>query len=152
MNKNILGLIIVILLITAGVWFYSKGTKSGYIKNESSSVQIGMPVPGSNVPENIVNPAGESGAVKEFTVIGANFSFTPSSITVNKGDKVKITLKNSGGFHDLLIEGYDVGTPKIQAGAESSFEFVADKAGTFEYYCSVGNHRAEGMRGTFTVK
>ena len=26
------------------------------------------------------------------------------------------------------------------------------KAGTYEYYCPVGNHEAEGMKGTLTVK
>ena len=26
------------------------------------------------------------------------------------------------------------------------------KAGTYTFYCPVGNHRAEGMEGTLTVK
>ena len=31
-------------------------------------------------------------------------------------------------------------------------EFVVDKAGTFEYYCSVGNHRQMGMVGKLIVE
>jgi plastocyanin len=29
---------------------------------------------------------------------------------------------------------------------------VADKNGSYEYYCSVGNHRASGMVGVITVE
>ncbi len=31
-------------------------------------------------------------------------------------------------------------------------EFTADKKGTFEYYCSVGEHRVNGMKGKFIVE
>ena len=51
-------------------------------------------------------------AVKEFTVSGQNFSFEPSSITVKKGDKVKITFKNTQGFHDFRIDELGVATNK----------------------------------------
>jgi nitrosocyanin len=94
----------------------------------------------------------QDGAVKEFTVEGKNFSFTPSTMTVNKGDTVKITFKNSGGMHDFKIDEFNVATKQIQSGASETVEFTADKAGTFDYYCSVGNHRAMGMQGTLTVK
>jgi len=30
--------------------------------------------------------------------------------------------------------------------------FVADKAGEYEFYCSVGQHRANGMVGKLIVK
>lgn len=34
----------------------------------------------------------------------------------------------------------------------TSVTFVADTLGTFEYYCSVGNHRAQGMVGNLVVE
>ncbi len=92
-----------------------------------------------------------SASVKSFTVEGKNFSFSPSTLTVKKGDKVKITFKNSGGMHDWVLDEFNAKTKQIAAGASETIEFVADKAGTFEYYCSVGNHRAMGMKGTLTV-
>ena len=91
-------------------------------------------------------------SVKEITVSGKSFAFTPSTITVNKGDKVKIIFKNTGGFHDFVIDEFNVETPTIQSGQEATAEFTADKAGTFEYYCGVGNHRQMGMKGTLVVK
>ena len=89
---------------------------------------------------------------KKFIVEGKNFSFSPSMITVKKGDTVSITLKNVGGTHDLKVEGYEVGTQKITDGQEETFTFVADKVGNFEYYCSIGTHRSMGMKGTLIVE
>lgn len=34
----------------------------------------------------------------------------------------------------------------------TSVTFVADETGTFEYYCSVGNHRGQGMIGKLIVE
>lgn len=87
-----------------------------------------------------------------FTVTGNNFAFAPSTMTVKKGDTVTITFKNSDGFHDLVIDELSgATTSRIKGGEEETITFVADKAGTFEYYCSVGEHRAMGMVGTLTV-
>jgi plastocyanin len=78
--------------------------------------------------------------------------FTPSTINVNEGDRVKIVFKNTQGFHDFVIDQYGVATKQTNAPAEEVIEFTADKAGSFEYYCSVGEHRAMGMKGTLVVK
>lgn len=101
-----------------------------------------------------VNPAptiDPKAPVKEFTVDGTNYAFSPSTITVNKGDTVKITFKDDDGRHNLVINGYNVATNIIDGGSEDSITFVADKTGNFEYYCSVGNHRDQGMTGTLVV-
>lgn len=94
----------------------------------------------------------ESGNVKEFIVTGSPFKFVPATITVKKGDTVKITFKNLGGTHDFVIDELGVKTKTLPAGGEEVVQFVASKAGTFEYYCSVGNHRAMGMVGKITVE
>ena len=91
-------------------------------------------------------------AVREFTVTGRAFSFTPSTMTVNKGERVRITFNNAAGTHDLVVDGYNVRTKILQGGESETIEFVADEAGTFEYYCSVGTHRQQGMKGTLTVE
>ena len=109
-----------------------------------AATDSGMAATGSSQP---------SGATKEFTVTGSGFKFDPATLTVNKGDKVKITFVNSAGTHDWVLDGYtNVKTKVIQGGQQETIEFTADKAGTFEYYCSVGNHRQMGMKGTLVVK
>ena len=160
MDKTI-WIIVVIVVIVGGSWIYyekkSASDDAGNVKMETTGANNynnsapAVTNQSSNTVETSVSVTTNIVSVKEFTVNGSNFSFSPSSMSVKKGDRVKITLKNTGGFHDLRIEGYDVGTSQIQAGQEASFEFTADKAGTFVFYCSIGNHRAMGMVGTMTV-
>lgn len=85
-------------------------------------------------------------------VEGENFSFAPNEIKVKKGDKVTINFKSASGFHDFVIDEFDVATKQVQTGEMSSVTFTADKVGSFEFYCSVGNHRAMGMVGTLVVE
>ncbi|MFA6005696.1 MAG: cupredoxin domain-containing protein [Patescibacteria group bacterium] len=89
---------------------------------------------------------------KTFTINGGNFYFVPNSIMVNKGDTVTIVFKNDGGMHDFIIDELDVKSQTIQTGTSETVTFVADKVGSFQYYCSVGSHRKLGMFGTLTVK
>jgi plastocyanin len=50
-----------------------------------------------------------------------------------------------------VIDEFNVKPKQIGANAEDSVEFTADKTGSFEFYCSVGNHREMGMKGTLVV-
>lgn len=110
-------------------------------------IEAGADVSGAGVSGS----ASASATLKEITVTSTGMAFNQKTLSVKKGDRVRITYTNGGGTHDLKVDGYNVGTRVISGGASETFEFVADKAGTFEYYCSVGNHRAMGMKGTLTV-
>lgn len=97
----------------------------------------------------------ESGAmmeVKEIVIEGSNFKFDPNTITVKKGEKTKVVFKNVGGMHDFKVDELGIATEVIKDGEEETVEFTADKAGTFEFYCSVGQHRQMGMKGTLVVE
>ncbi|MEK7176828.1 MAG: plastocyanin/azurin family copper-binding protein [Patescibacteria group bacterium] len=158
-NKLIVALLILLVLTGGFLLFKNKSVAPTEIEVENT-----MPVPGSEVDEMIVgnesapvpSPAPSATsltpAVKEFTVDNEMFSFKPSSLTVNKGDTVKITFRNTGGTHDLKIDEFKAATRLLSTGEQQTITFVADKAGSFEYYCSVGNHRAQGMWGTLTVR
>lgn len=90
--------------------------------------------------------------VKSFTFEAKNFSFSPNESRVKKGDKVKVTLKVTQGFHDFVVDEFNAKTKQISEGNSDTVEFTADKTGTFEFYCSVGNHRAMGMIGKLIVE
>lgn len=92
------------------------------------------------------------GEVKEFTVVGDDFSFDKKEIKVKEGDTVKIIFQNKKGFHDWVLDEFDARTKQLQAGSEETIEFVASKKGTYEYYCSVGKHRQMGMVGKLIVE
>lgn len=91
-------------------------------------------------------------ATLTFTVDGGNFYFTPGTIKVKKGDTVIINFKNDGGMHNWVLDEFQVTMAPIKTGQTAAVQFVADKAGTFEYYCSVGSHRAMGMKGQLIVE
>jgi plastocyanin len=95
----------------------------------------------------------EDGDEKIFTVTASPFKFDPAEIRVKKGDEVKIIFKNAGGMHDWVVDEFEgAHTKQIKSGETDTITFVADKAGTFEYYCSVGNHRQMGMKGDLIVE
>ncbi len=94
----------------------------------------------------------QQSSLREFTVYGFKYGFTPSEIRVKKGDRVKINFISEDSDHDLVITGISVRTKVIDEGETDSIEFTADKTGTFEIFCSVGDHREEGMIGKFIVE
>lgn len=98
--------------------------------------------------------ASAASAPKDVTVsvTGKNFSFEPSTITVNKGDTVTIEFTSEQGFHDFSLDEYSLRTRAVNTGESASVTFVADQAGTFNYYCSIGSHRELGMEGVIIVK
>lgn len=83
---------------------------------------------------------------------GDDFSFSQEEIRVKQGDTVKITLNAIDMPHDWVVDELDARTAIAQPGETVEVEFVADEVGEFEYYCSVGQHRANGMVGTIIVE
>ena len=99
-----------------------------------------------------VSDASTGSEVHEVTITASNFKFDLSTIKLKKGERVRIVFKNSEGMHDFKIDEFDAATKKIRANETDTIEFTADKAGTFEYYCSIGSHRQMGMKGTLVVE
>lgn len=91
------------------------------------------------------------GDIKQIELVASNFKFEPDSFAVNVGDTVTISFKNTEGFHDFTIDEFKVKSKTIEAGATEQITFIADKKGTFQFYCSIGQHKAMGMVGTLVV-
>jgi plastocyanin len=89
--------------------------------------------------------------VAVFKISGKNFSYSPNRITVKKGQKIRIEFTSESGFHDLVIDEFKASTMRVNTGGNANVEFTPTEAGTFEFYCSVGQHRANGMVGTLVV-
>lgn len=142
--------ILVIVAIGAIVFMTRNGSKTS---SETSNTPTAAPTQATQQPaEGSAMEEKKESAVKTFTIEGSSFKFTPNTMAVNEGDTVKITFKNVQGFHDFVIDEFSVKSKTISAGQTEEVEFVASKKGTFEYYCSVGNHRAMGMTGKLTVQ
>lgn len=146
-------IIVVALLIIGGAYWVMSQNKSATTGQENTSsersgdVESSMPA----ADEQDVDESEVTGEEKTFKVTGSPFKFDPAEIRVNKGDTVIIVFTNSSGTHDWVIDQFDARAKQLQSGQTETIEFVADKAGTFEYYCSVSNHRAQGMVGKLIV-
>ncbi len=153
-NKMMLyGGVLLLVVIAAGVYyFYSMSKKATSPDQMSQGDQVSTQPAASSAVNVESSTSAVMGAVKEFTVSGTNFKFTPATLSVNKGDKVRITFKNTGGTHDFAIDEFNAKSKTINGGTEDVLEFTANKAGIFEYYCSVGKHREMGMKGTLMVQ
>ncbi len=112
-----------------------------------TSNDIGMeyPFPDEPIPTTV------PGATV-ITVKGVDFAYDVKEIRVKKGDTVTLNFESEAGFHDWVVDEFSARTEKVRAGGKTSVTFVADKTGTFEYYCSVGSHRANGMVGNLIVE
>lgn len=166
MNKNAtLGIIVVVLVILIGGFMLANRSEAPAVVDTgaSSVAPTGSASPSASPsvsPSASATPGASvgagvnvtTGAVKSFTVSSNNFKFSPTEIRVKKGDRVKVTLNNVSGFHDFVIDEFNVKTKQINGAGTDTVEFVASKSGTFEYYCSVGQHRQMGMVGKLIVE
>lgn len=145
MKNNVLVVVVLVALAGGVMWYMNK---------PASAPAAEQTVPESNSVMTASGTAGAVGAddVKEIVVDGSEFKFAPATITLKKGEKVRLVLKNVGKMpHDFVVDELNVKTKIIKGGEEDVVEFTPDTAGTFEFYCSVGSHRAMGMKGTLTV-
>jgi len=93
-----------------------------------------------------------SGGVKEFTIEASEFKFTPSTISVNQGDSVRINFTNAGLYpHSFSIDEFGVSGSILAPNGSEVIEFIASRAGSFTFYCAVPSHRERGMNGTLIV-
>jgi plastocyanin len=153
MKKPLLIPAIVGIVIIAGlaIFFQTRNQKTPTTVMEQSDLMQQVE-PSSSTPPSNSAMTSDNGEVKTFTVDAQNFSFSMKEIKVKKGDRVKIVLVNKGGFHDWVVDEFNAKTKQIGAGSTDTIEFTADKVGTFQFYCSVGNHRAMGMVGNLIVE
>ena len=75
------------------------------------------------------------------------------TLSANVGDTVRVTLTGGDAVeHDIAFPDFNAKSDHIiGTGSTSTFEFVADKPGTFTYNCLLAGHKEAGMIGKFEV-
>ena len=150
-TKAQIGIMLLILLLVVALvgayTYYAYGPKA-MDDNDKGSL-----IPDSGTTDGAIDSGKtDISNVKEFTIEATSFKFTPADIQVNQGDTVKINFVNKEGFHDFVIDEFSLArTQKLSTCGSQTIQFVADKKGTFESYCSVGTHRQMGMVGKLIV-
>lgn len=90
--------------------------------------------------------------VKEISMTARQFSFEPSVIEVNKGDKVKLQITSTDVTHGISLPVFGI-NKRLPPGRTVEVEFTADRTGTFSFACSVYCGSGHGrMKGKLIVK
>lgn len=81
-------------------------------------------------------------------MIASRFKFEPETLQVMEGDRVRLTLRSTDTEHGFSIKKMNVKVAVPKTGEPVTVEFVADKAGTYEFkcseYCGSGHGRMKG--------
>lgn len=85
------------------------------------------------------------------TVTSRRYEFSPSRIEVMQDDVVRVTLVAEDIPHSFTIDEYRI-AKRAAPGRPVTFEFRADRPGTFTYYCNLSNDEGcRDMRGELIV-
>jgi cytochrome c oxidase subunit 2 len=89
---------------------------------------------------------------REFTIVAKDYQYSPTRIEVAQDDLVKLTVRSEDIAHSFTIDEYRI-AKRVPAGGSTTFEFQADRPGTFAFYCaltSAPGHRM--MHGELVVR
>ena len=124
--------------------------KSGAII--ASGGNVGAAAPSSADTASTANSgASAGGQVREVSVVAKSFTFTPDTITVKQGERVRITLTATDVPHGIGVAEFNFSLV-ANAGETKTGEFTASKAGNYTFFCNVfcgSGHR--DMKGTLVV-
>ncbi len=130
------------LLLAALLLFGCTGSgNQGYKANDNS-------IAAANGGSGSMPQAG----VVEINMTAKDWAFDPGTITVHKGDTVKLHITSLDVTHGFALPDYGI-NEQIVPGQTTDITFVADKSGTFGFRCSVmcgQGHRQ--MTGTLVVQ
>lgn len=116
-NKIILSVIALLFLIAGAIYSFKAP------KNSLSDLSI----------KSIKASAGQ---IKEVNITAKQWSFEPSEIIVNQGDKVRLNITSADVPHGFAIREYGI-SQFIKPSETATVEFTADKPGEFTFFCNV---------------
>ncbi len=97
-------------------------------------------------------PPGAEAPVHEIRMTAKKYEYDPGEIHVKQGERVRLILKALDRKHGFQIKEFGIKTV-LKKGQETVVEFVADKAGTFQFKCSKWCGFGHGrMRGRLVVE
>jgi len=89
---------------------------------------------------------------RPFSLTARRYAFEPRRLEVDQNDLVKIDLRTADIAHSMTIDAYRI-SKRVTPGAPVTFEFRADQAGTFPFYCNLQiDDRCREMRGELIVR
>ena len=124
--------------------------------NRLTTMLIGLTILSGASARAVAQVAKDAGTpmrgVHEIQVALRKYEFSPGSLRVKKGEHVKLIMSAADHDHGFKLDDFDI-NQKIPKGTTVVVEFIADKAGTFQFRCSsVCGLGHRNMKGTLVVK
>ena len=86
------------------------------------------------------------------TLIASNFQYVPDRLEVSQDDLVRITIRSEDNTYSFTIDEYRI-IRRVPAGGSTTFEFHADRPGTFRFFSNLTNDdRHAEMEGQLIVR
>jgi heme/copper-type cytochrome/quinol oxidase subunit 2 len=111
-----------------------------------------LPVAVSLCSGSAVRPlAAKAVQAHEYMVTADDFAFSPPRIEVRQGEIVRICFHAVDIPHTFIIDEYRI-AKRAAIGQTITFEFRADRVGTFRIYCNLTtDDRCKRMKGELVV-
>ncbi len=116
----------------------SQQSSEGAIEEETS---VGV------TPAEVTPPVA-----KTIRITTDNWNFSPSMITLKKGEKVTVKLVGKAGIHGFAVPELGI-NQRVEAGKTVEVEILTDRTGTFSFFCSIPcgqGHR--DMKGSIVIQ
>lgn len=168
-SRTILGIIVLLVVIGLGYWFYSTPQPTPITTDSPQAVvsptqqipQPPAPAPPTQTPSPTPTPSPSPSSPKTVTITYADQGYSPSEVTIKKGDTVKWVnqgtedMWTASGPHPAHT-GYPTTGGCINSTFDSctgiksgsSWSFTFDVTGTWLYH----NHSNPGQRGKVVVQ
>lgn len=120
------------------------------VSNPKQSVQT--PTENSDESEELDEEVKNEDAI-EVTVKMSEYIISPSVISIEEDSDTTFVIKNLGfTTHNFVSEELGIYSGVIPPGESKTITVMADEPGEYDFYCSIGDHRNNGMEGVLIVK
>jgi heme/copper-type cytochrome/quinol oxidase subunit 2 len=75
-------------------------------------------------------------SVRRVSVTARKYAFDPPRIEVAQDDLVRVELRTLDIAHSVTLDAYRI-SKRVSPGTPVTFEFRADREGTFPFYCNL---------------
>ena len=87
----------------------------------------------------------------EVSLVARDFRWTPNRIALGQDDLVRLTIRSEDIAYSFAIDEYRI-VRRVPAGGVTTFEFRADRPGTFRFYSNLTSDGAHAeMQGQLVV-
>jgi heme/copper-type cytochrome/quinol oxidase subunit 2 len=88
----------------------------------------------------------------EILLTARNYRYSPDRIEVSQDDLVRLTIRSEDVAYSFAIDEYRIAR-RVPPGGTTTFEFLADRAGTFRFYSNLTNDNGHTeMHGQLVVR